>query len=331
MIQSMNSNGEIVQAQFAERNTDYYCTVCQQKVVLRRGAMKLPHFSHRSIYDCFSNVYRKESLSHLQGKYMLYRMFGAHHASLEYFISEIEQIPDILLKEGVALELQLSIIPAHIIASRTAGYRSLDMKVCWITDYHSVKLKGNILTLNYFQQSLIYYPSHTLFALDIAGETFYALKIQQVVGRFKYKVQRFTVQSKEVLFYHMTHSLLQSEHRVMNDRDVQQYVRNCIAKRSVLEPTLSALYQLNIRKDNIPLHYRIILPEQMLLNAHPIYWQLELQRMVSHNAFTLEAFNSVLNIHPAAKCYRHELSLCTHILQEYYRISKQIRAISVEK
>lgn len=117
----------------------------------------------------------------------------------------------------------------------------------------------------------------------------------------------------------------------MNDRDVQQYVRNCVAKRSVLEPTLSALYQLNIRKDDIPLQYRIILPEQMLLNAHPIYWQLELQRMVSHNAFTLEAFNSVLNIHPAAKCYRHELSLCTHILQEYYRISKQIRAISVEK
>ena len=80
MIQAMNSNGEIVQAQFAERNTDYYCPVCQQKVVLRRGAMKIPHFSHRSIYDCFSNVYRKESLSHLQGKYMLYGMFGAHHA-----------------------------------------------------------------------------------------------------------------------------------------------------------------------------------------------------------------------------------------------------------
>lgn len=331
MIQAMNSNGEIVQAQFAERNTDYYCPVCQQKVVLRRGEMKIPHFSHISTHDCFSNVYRKESLSHLQGKYMLYRMFGAHQASLEYFISEIEQIPDILLKEGVALELQLSVIPVRIVASRTAGYHSLDMKVCWITDYRSLKIEEDILILNYFQQSLIYYPSHTLFVLDIAGETLYALKIQQVVGRFKYKVQRFTVQSKEELFHHMIHSLLRSAHKVMNDRDVQQYVRNCVARRSVLEPTLSALYQLNIHKDNIPLHYRIILPEQILLNAHPIYWQLELERMVHHDAFTLEAFSTVLNIHPAAQCYGHELSLCTHILQEYYRISKQIRAISEKK
>lgn len=331
MIQAMNSDGELVQAQFAVRNQHYYCPVCQQKVVLRRGDMKIPHFSHVSTHDCFSNVYRKESLRHLQGKYMLYRMFGAHQASLEYFISEIEQIPDILLNEGVALELQLSVIPARIVASRTAGYQSLGMKVCWITDYTSLKLEEDILTLNYFQQSLIYYPSHTLFVTDITEETLYALKIQQVLGRFKYKVVQFTVHSKGELFHHMTHSHLNLSHMVMNDRDVQQHIRNCIAKRSVLEPTLSALYQLNIRKDHIPLHYRIILPEQMLMNAHPIYWQLELERMVHRDLFSLEAFNSILNFHPVVKCYSHELSLCIHILQKYYRISKQIRANSIEK
>ena len=68
MIQAMNSNGELVQAQFAARNQHYYCPVCHQKVVLRRGEMKISHFSHISTHDCFSNVYRKESLSHLQGE-----------------------------------------------------------------------------------------------------------------------------------------------------------------------------------------------------------------------------------------------------------------------
>ncbi|UBH23035.1 hypothetical protein LAU42_03615 [Macrococcus armenti] len=331
MIQAMNIHGEIVQAQFANKSDRYFCPVCQQQVMLKSGHVNVPHFAHIKSKDCFAHIYRKETAAHIEGKYKLYALFGSKYASMEYYLSEIEQIPDVYLHEGIALELQLSTIPAHLIESRTRGYQSMNINVCWIADYNSLNLNGNVLTLNYFQQSLIHYPSRALFTLNITTGDVYALRIIQVTGRNQYVVTQLKIESMDAFLNALNAPCHNGKDYVLNQGETMQYIRSCKHKRSVLEPTLSALYQLRIHHNDIPLQFRIVMMEQLYLYTHPMLWQLELERMVQTQSFTLQKFLEIINIHPVARCYIHDFALCNHILEKYYRITKQMRAKSIEK
>ncbi|MCE4955728.1 competence protein CoiA [Macrococcoides caseolyticum] len=150
MLRAKNSAGILVDAKYAQPGR-YTCPICEQPVVLKQGKVKLPHFAHQSIKDCFMTTYKKESVAHLEGKYALYDLFSPTSCYMEYYLAEIEQIPDCFHPAGIAFELQMSVIAPMHIATRSRGYHSIGIDVVWIAKFEDLKLSGCILKLSHFR------------------------------------------------------------------------------------------------------------------------------------------------------------------------------------
>ena len=56
---------------------------------------------------------------------------------------------------------------------------------------------------------------------------------------------------------------------------INQYIKYCRWQNSVLEPTLSAMYQLQLTDQEVVYNYGYIFPEQIYIENHPIEWQLQ--------------------------------------------------------
>lgn len=59
-------NDQLVLADNAKNNLEYYCPGCGQRVILRRGKHKITHYAHKKGNDC--GVSEGETVEHLKGK-----------------------------------------------------------------------------------------------------------------------------------------------------------------------------------------------------------------------------------------------------------------------
>ena len=112
----------------------YKCPACKQAVILKSGAVRIPHFSHTSLTDCES-FSEGETKEHLQGKELLYSFFSGLgiESELEVYLPELKQRPDIFLPGyGVAIEFQCSSLSGLKMMKRSEGYREAGYSVIWI-------------------------------------------------------------------------------------------------------------------------------------------------------------------------------------------------------
>ena len=115
----------------------FFCPQCNFPVQLKVGDITIPHFAHLKDSVCTTLFSEGESHNHLQGKQQLYGFFQkyAQLVELEPFLKTVSQRPDILVttkSESIPIEFQCSTIPVTDIESRSAGYRSIEMKPIWI-------------------------------------------------------------------------------------------------------------------------------------------------------------------------------------------------------
>lgn len=116
----------------------FYCPQCDERVLLKIGEVKIPHFSHFKQTTCRSLFAEGESVTHLAGKQQLYTFFRKQkklNVQLEPFIKELAQRPDLLIdtKAGqIPVEFQCSTIPVAVFKTRTAGYENAFMQPIWI-------------------------------------------------------------------------------------------------------------------------------------------------------------------------------------------------------
>lgn len=67
---ALNSHKDLISAISAEKNQDYFCIECSDKMILRRGEVKRPHFAHVSK----DRVCNPESALHKAGKRVIKEM-----------------------------------------------------------------------------------------------------------------------------------------------------------------------------------------------------------------------------------------------------------------
>ncbi|WP_414043604.1 competence protein CoiA [Macrococcus sp. EM39E] len=330
MLQALNSQQKLVNAQHAKPGI-YTCPICNRPVVLKKGKVKMPHFAHQSIKDCFMYIYKKETVSHIEGKYALYELFTPQTCYMEYYLPEIEQIPDCFHHTGIALELQMSVIPINHIAARSAGYGSIGIDVIWIAKFQDIKIDGKRMKLTHFQSALIHLKGNVLIAYHTELKTFFALHILQIVNRNTFDIEIETIQSGQALLQAVEQSQLSRDYRIISQLESKQYIQNCLAKKSVLEPTLSGLYQLGIDRRHIPKYLRVVLREQLYINTYPIEWQVGLMIMIQHKTFNFDKWMSLLNLTEQSKRLMSHEQLAFQILKNYQVTSNQIRALITEK
>ncbi|MCC5895136.1 MAG: hypothetical protein JJU16_06695 [Alkalibacterium sp.] len=136
MLVAIDREAKYVIAEETQGAADYYCPSCRDRVYLKKGQIKIAHFSHRKNSLC-STYSEGESLEHLKGKMELFKQIenlnGA--VNLEVFIPEIRQRADILFTHNnarIAVEFQCSPISIEEVCARTRGYHSVGIKVLWI-------------------------------------------------------------------------------------------------------------------------------------------------------------------------------------------------------
>ncbi|WJP98425.1 competence protein CoiA [Macrococcus bovicus] len=306
MLIAVTEAGIYTHAHQADLKVRYRCPVCLKPVTLKQGRYKIAHFSHQRVIDCHKSSYKTESPAHLQGKHHLYDMAREHQVSMEYFLSEIEQIPDILVDRMLAVELQLSVIPVDAILRRSAGYRQLNMAVIWITDDEALSRTGGALKLTAFQRSLVTTERMQLFSYHKSEDQFYCYQLRDVTPTLAVTYERYKVTGFES--FTRERAVVRQSYRIT--RALQNsFIRRCLQMKDVREPTLSALYQLGINHRTLPLSIGIVVPLQFYIRTHPITWQSALLLMLKKKTYSVERFAEQLDYYGVHTHFtEHELA-----------------------
>lgn len=127
---------QAIEAPIATRaDGPFQCLDCQEPVSLRKGTVKLPHFSHTPQSRC--EFGKGETDLHRRCKTELFAALRCHPkvtaVHLEYRLGKVR--PDVFANvKGVpvAFELQISNLTPEAITRRTEEYRRLGIYVLWL-------------------------------------------------------------------------------------------------------------------------------------------------------------------------------------------------------
>src|SRR5205814_4538171 len=127
-------DGEVIEAaQDSDKNADYRCDGCRNRMILRRGLIKVPHFAHRSGEAC-SVDYEPESQYHLQAKLAAKKLFRLSRVEIEPLLRGPNYMarPDLLVDRKYAVEIQISQISLEHFLSKTLFYSRRGLQAIWI-------------------------------------------------------------------------------------------------------------------------------------------------------------------------------------------------------
>lgn len=139
----------------------FYCPACNDKVIIKAGKVMIPHFAHQTKINC-NLLQAGEGDYHYKGKLLLYEWLKKQQldVSLEYYLSDIKQRPDILLKinnKVIAIEFQCAKIETNLIYERNQGYKKVNIIPIWILGANLFKRKSTYhLHTNQFISSMVH-------------------------------------------------------------------------------------------------------------------------------------------------------------------------------
>lgn len=154
MYAALNQTGILIYAQDAMPNQTYYCCSCNQRVKLiwTKSSQYFRHISQ-------VNNQKNETQIHKAGKQLIASAldsFDIGRVESEVYLPKIQQRPDILINQKVAIEYQCAKINVTTLEQRVLGYRRLGMANLWILGggYLSPKLHREHLKFVSFNRNL---------------------------------------------------------------------------------------------------------------------------------------------------------------------------------
>lgn len=318
-----DEHGTQILAHDALKSGRYFCPVCDTPVVLKAGSVKMPHFSHHHILQCSRYLYKRESLLHLKLKHDLYLQLNPYYnTAMEYYLESIEQIPDILIEHHLALEIQLSRISPELILSRTRGYSKLGIQVMWLLDEKELKQEGVMIYLNHFQLSTMI--SGIIYTVNTDTLHITAWHIGHTAGLNRFLFKKEQIELRELLTYGK--SDVWDETYTLTKGTVKKIIEREKAQKSVLNPTLTYMYQLGLTPDTLPAFLYITSFEERYIINSPIEWKLYIYYHLSIGIFDREKFFHFIKLR-AISDIPHKNTLVQELLTFYlkvFRISKDI-------
>ncbi|MBU5271431.1 competence protein CoiA [Staphylococcus caprae] len=270
MLVAIGENNQRILAKNASKKQMYVCPHCQSEVVFRRGEKVIPHFAHKvkGSRPCYKN----ETYEHYQTKILLAQKFEKlnHHVQIEPYYGGVYQYPDLVIDNKFAIEVQFSRISVNEIMKRTRGLESIGLSVYWLIS--DMVIKKNIMKLNQFQATFINPMSRTLFTWSIDKAELVIYRHLQNIGGKKFVAKSYT-SNLTTLFdkgNHRHYKVYQ-----LTRAKILNYIKQCRWKNSVLEPTLSAMYQLRMNDEKVCDRLGFIFENQIYIETHPIEWQLQ--------------------------------------------------------
>lgn len=134
MLAALNTKKEIVFGPETQKDEGpFFCPSCNSELNLRKGEIKIHHFSHKVKNNCFRIG---ESLSHMEAKYRIYLILKTifkDKVHMEYNKFR-DFIPDVYvnIKTPFAVEIQHSKLTNKVFEERTQKYIDNNIRVYWV-------------------------------------------------------------------------------------------------------------------------------------------------------------------------------------------------------
>lgn len=180
MYAALNQDGILVDAQKANGGEKYYCCHCARQVKLILTESRR-YFRHANKVNNEIN----ERIIHMKGKNVILSevaKFNPRELATEVFLPKIQQRPDILVDNQIAIEYQCAKLDTTTLESRVKGYRKINMTNIWV-------LGGGYLD-NHVRREHLKFISYTrswghyLLMLDSEHKTLTLFHHIQFVGPF---------------------------------------------------------------------------------------------------------------------------------------------------
>ncbi|MFK2825808.1 competence protein CoiA family protein [Bacillus sp. B190/17] len=263
------------------RSSRHFCPSCRQPVILKAGAIKIPHFAHASSHACeaFSEG---ESERHLKGKADMHNWIRrTHEVEMEAYLPEISQRPDLLVDGKVAMEYQCSHMSVDLFVNRTEGYKQNGLFPFWIYGGPPIKKRAQLYHFSvfhrlFFQYSplfgfwfLSYCPDRELFIL-------YSQLIPVQSSLYFASVQMIPLHS---LPYPPSFAKTSGSFLTLSDwfRQKQHWLQKQLYFRQGLyHPFLSTVYKTGHNPFLLPPWVGVPIRFMALIKNHPVEWQFYL-------------------------------------------------------
>ncbi|AQQ53910.1 competence protein CoiA [Planococcus lenghuensis] len=263
------------------RQTRYFfCPLCNEKLLLKIGSVKIPHFAHQHHSLCAS-LSEPESPKHLSGKHQLHSFFTSRKFScqLEVYIQPIAQRADLLISDTYAVEYQCSPIPAEEVERRTAGYRKAGFTPCWISGTAAPVSEGvQALKLRVFEQAILKQQNCVLF-FDPDRDMFcYASNLFYLGGnRWAGKVRSLPA-SQQIFPFARARPVNKEEFRQIcllfrSERDRLVRARK-FGSRHLKDPFWRVIYKMRYNVEQLPPFLGVPIQYAEVFRMHAVLWQL---------------------------------------------------------
>lgn len=319
----------------------FKCPQCGERVLLKVGSIRIPHFAHEVDSACAASFSEGESIPHLQGKQLLYSFFQRLNKPtvLEPYLPELSQRPDLLVQqdgESIPIEFQCSRLPEEVKKSRTEGYRTIGMEPIWILQTPA-KYKERPEGVGIYSFSAFYQlffttslsPEQTLLTLSpdtkqfhyfshllpIDGNRFIAIHRKLPIQIQTFPFARPKLPDPEMLLnYYKSYKI----HRAT-------YLQRSIFRnrRGIQDPFLRNCYELKFRPAELPLWIGVPVKGNRAFAVHDCEWQLALIYLLrrlelSPSRVPKQRLRRFVNAYPG--CSELQIESCTGYLQFLQRI-----------
>ncbi|MDY4022276.1 competence protein CoiA family protein [Staphylococcus borealis] len=275
MLMAINQQGEQVYAHRAKQQDSYFCPHCRSQLLLKRGIKKMPHFAHK--VDSVSYCAKQESEQHYFVKSFIAKKLSQqhYHVQIEPYCPTIQQFPDILVNLKFVIEIQFSRISIEEILERTKGFKQLNMEVIWLIKdcrYHRGRLY-----LNSFQAHFIHPINRCLYVWNHENKRIVLYSQIQHIGGKQFIAKQTVIEINELVNQINIMSPPYQHIFKLKKSEIHHYLNQCRRQNSVIEPSLSAMYQLRLSDEAVYRNFGYIFPYQLYIENHPVQWQLQLE------------------------------------------------------
>ena len=147
---AVDGSGRLISIDETNDRDKYYCPYCNQVLTLKKGNIRIHHFSHKKgSVDCTdswnrsTNIYEEPNTWHNDWE----DQFPKENREVRLKFGAIVHRGDIVVGNTV-LELQHSPITSTHFNQRTEYYHSCECKVIWLFDYIEAFKNNELITVD---------------------------------------------------------------------------------------------------------------------------------------------------------------------------------------
>ncbi|EIJ81843.1 Competence CoiA family protein [Bacillus methanolicus PB1] len=275
------TNREWIRKNF--KKEEFYCPVCEQKVILKIGSKKIAHFAHQKDQSCTRDYYERESDYHLAGKLKLYDWLKKEGVkpNLEPYLPEIRQRPDILFiydNKKYIIEFQCSAIPEEIMRKRTESYIVNGFIPLWIVGANQLNRKGkNSASFSSFQYLFLRKMDRTMFIPFFCPNTCQFIFLHSIVPLsirntiVSLSLIPLTTASINEIIYPVLKKIFScSDWR----KGIENFKRQLVmGPKAFSDPFLIEIYKNYLNVLHLPPHIGLPVFHSPYIETSPIIWQ----------------------------------------------------------